>query len=683
MRNRIANRATNVASDSVALTAGRTRGGVSLFALPLAFALAFAWTSRASAQTYLCPPAPEGVFGLPGGPRFTESPAPDIFAPELDDPRWNGAWREDFSVSSSTEASARILNDGTSLFVSLQATVDPDGAQIGSDAVYLGFSQDGTTGIVVKILMDAAPPAAGFTNDSTSVSSATWWKTTNGGASPWLKQGPQSWATPANVHLWTGDGTANGAAWAFNAKLSLADLGTALGLGSALGGQFFMWYQIDIETPSTTAHYAWPAGATIGFNTTTAPCTSASVCAVMTVGSFGVVNPTVAANCPTGISIDPMSIGSEDPPVTAGVPGTIVHTGAGHAANNFVAELTNTDALNPPTAGSVQGRFRIADWGSQIGVGGSWTDVATVGTSTTAAHGTNAATPNEVLMNCINPPFNATNNSCYQLPASAPTDQCLLVELSQNNGSGMRFVHDSARRNMDFVSASTFERSAEISLKGLAPLPGSPGTRDVYIYVRTLHLPAVTDGNHQAPVPPPVPPVVKGGDGKNREAAAAAGAAGGVNQGTPRYRMSTYERIASVTPTYEVHVYHDTGRTETVGAETRHVLEPQAPFGYFVEHAGDLSGWKHALVGEGFVLDEISPNFYHAKIPDNGSVRVHTTISSCQKHLFGLINKCGSSIAGCGGCQCSLGETGVPAAAPIFAVAAAAIVLRRRRRRRS
>ncbi len=160
-----------------------------------------------------------------------------------------------------------------------------------------------------------------------------------------------------------------------------------------------------------------------------------------------------------------------------------MHFGSGHAANNFVAELTNTDTLNPPTANSVQGRFRIADWGSQIGVGGSWTDVATVWTSATAATGTNAATAGRGLLNCINPPFNATNNSCYQLPAGAPTDQCLLVELAQSNGSGMRFVHDSARRNMDFVNASTFERSAEISLKGLAPLPGSPGTRDVYLYV--------------------------------------------------------------------------------------------------------------------------------------------------------------------------------------------------------
>jgi len=666
----VRNRIADEAGETIALYRGLRRA--SFVSLVLALTLAF--SAKAAAQTYLCPPAPEGVFGLPGGPRFADSPAPDTFASELDDPRWNGSWREDFSVSTSTEAGARMLNDGTYLYISLQATVDPDGAQVGSDAVYLGFSKDGNTGVVVKILMDAASPSAGFTNDSTAVSTATWWKTTNGGSSPWPKQGlPQPWASSANVHLWTGNGTANGAAWAFNARLSLADLGTALGLGGALNGQFSMWYQIDIETTSTTVHYAWPAGTTVAFDGTTPPCTGANLCAVLPVNTWGTVNPTVVANCPTGISIDPMSIGTK--PVMAGGPSTTVHFGAGHPANDFVAELTNTDTLNPPTSNSVQGRFRIANWGTQVGVGGSWTDVATVGTSSTAAHGTNAAMPTEVLLNCINPPFNATNNSCYQLPSGAPADQCLLVELSQNNGSGMRFVHDSARRNMDFVNASTFERSAEISLKGLAPLPGSPGTRDVYIYVRTLHLPAVTDGNHQAPVPPPVPPVPVG---KNREAAMAAA----TNQGPPRYRMNTYERIASVTPTYEVHVYHDTGKTETVGGQTRHVLEPQTPFGYFVEHAGALSGWKHALIGEGFVLDEIGPNFYHAKIPDNGSVRVHTTISSCQKHFFGLINTCGDAPAGCGGCQCSVGNTGVPAAAPLFIVVAAAMVVGRRRRRR-
>ena len=643
-------------------------------------ALCIVWAPRVAAQTYLCPPPPEGVYGLPGPPQFANPSAGDTFYSQLDDPRWNGSWREDFpSATTSTEAGARILSDGTYLYFSLQALADPDHAQPNADAVYLGFSQDGTTAIIVKIVMSGTPTDY---VDSPNFSPATAWKTTDGGVSSWHTTGPQAWVAPTqnNIRVWTGAGTGNGAEWGFNARISLADVGMALS-GSPLTGPFRMWYQIEVETgPGFSIPYAWPDGMTLTLDTASPGCTATPFCAVSAVSTWGIVNPTSTALCPTGISIDPMSIGTKDGMVGT-IPGTTVHYGAGHPFNDFVAELTNSDPINPPTVKSVKGRFRIADWGAQIGMGGSWTDVATqgLGSSPPAVNGFNSVTAGEVLLECTNPPNTATSINCYQLPPGAPADQCLLVELSQGpSGSGVRFVHDSARRNMDFINASTFDRSATVSIKGLAPLATSTGTRDVYIYVKTQHMPAVTDGNHQAPVPPPVPPVTKGRDGKLVQIAPAEGA----SQGPPRYRMNTYERIASVTPTYEVHVYHDTGRTVTVGGTVRHVLEPQVPFGYFVEHAGDLSGWKHALVGEGFVLDEISPNFYHAKIPDNGSVRVHTTISSCQKHLFGLINKCGSSIAGCGGCQCSLGETGVPAAAPIFAVAATAIVLRRRRRRR-
>ncbi len=279
----------------MALDRGPRRG--SFVSLVLALTLAF--SAKAAAQTYLCPPAPEGVFGLPGGPRFADSPAPDTFASQLDDPRWNGSWREDFSVSTSTEAGARILNDGTYLYISLQATVDPDGAQVGSDAVYLGFSADGNTGVVVKVLMDAASPSTGFTNDATAVSTATWWKTTNGGSSPWPKQGlPQAWATSANVHLWTGDGTANGAASCVQRPAQPGGSGDgARPRRGPWNGQFSMWYQIDIETTSTTVHYAWPAGTTIAFDGTTEPCTGASsLCgAAGEQFTWGTVNPTVVA----------------------------------------------------------------------------------------------------------------------------------------------------------------------------------------------------------------------------------------------------------------------------------------------------------------------------------------------------------------------------------------------------
>jgi hypothetical protein len=649
----------------------RRYGGVFL----LTVALVFSWASISEAQTYLCPPAPEGVYGLPGPPKFADTP--DSFSSQLDDPRWNGAWREDFINSSSTDAGVRILNDGSNLFMSLQATVDPDstGPHAGSDAIYLGFAtydsvngKNGLVGVIVQITFMSAPPTSGLTNDPNLVVTSNWWKTTDGGAT-WPKSVPQGWASPTNVHDWTGPGTANGAAWAFNAKISLADLGTALGLSGALTGPFLMWYEIDVATSATTVPYAWPAGTAIEFDTTTAPCSPASKCALEPLNTWGVVYPSVAANCPTGISIDPMSIGVANGE-SGGIPGTVVHYGIGNPSNDFIADMVDTGG-NAIQTGSVKGEFRIADWGSQIGVNGTWKSVVTTGNPPVAAVGTNGTSGSQVSLPCDNQPPAAGVNSCYQLPLGAPSDQCLLVELSQNGGAAdVKFVHDSARRNMDFVNASTFERSATLSIAGLPPLAGSAGTRDIYVYVRTLHMPSVTDGNHQAPIPPPVPPVVKVGE-RNRAAA--------VNQGPPRYRMTTYERIASVTPTYEVHVYHDTGRTRVENGHTLHVLEPQGAFGYFVQHAGDLSGWKHALTGEGFVLEEIGPNFYRAKVPDNGSLRVHTTIRSCQRHLFGLINLCGHSLAGCGGCQCTVGNTGVPSGAAVFALATLMILYRRRR----
>ena len=620
-------------------------------------------TSIAQAQTFLCPPPPEGVFGLPGGPKFAESPLPDPFASQLDDPRWNGAWREDFATASSTEASARILREGDSLFLSLEARVDPNGAAANADSVYLGFSKDGVTAVMVKVTMTAGPP---LTN-SNQVQTSNSWKTTDGGATAWNTVfPPQTWATNAKIHAWSGAGTATGSAWAINAKLSLTEIGAALGLPGALGGPYFMWYEVDVVTPSQTVPYGWPSGSTVAFNGGGLP--------VFAVNSttWGTVD---GATCPTGISIDPMSIGTL-PLSGAGIPSTTVHFGATHPANDFVAVMTDTGG-GAISTNTVEGRFRIARWGSMIGVGGDWADMVTTGSPAVPVLGVNATTGSQVQLHCVNdPPFTAANPQCWQKPAGAPADQCLLVELAQHAGSGMKFVQYSARRNMDFVNASTFERSAEVSVRGLVPLAGSPGTRDVYLYVRTLNLPASVDKNPALEIPPPVPPVSRRPvDGVARVPEAAKPQA---SDQQPRYRQTTYDRVASVMPTYEVHVYHDSGRSRVEEGVERRILEPQAPFGYFVQHAGDLSGWRHALTGEGFVLEQIGPDYYHAKIPDNGAVLVHTKIDSCQRQFFGLINRCGG---GCD-CRCSVGGGRETSLSALALVAFFAIVCAGRRRRR-
>jgi hypothetical protein len=602
------------------------------------------------------------VFGLPGAPQFA-APTPDTFGTQLDDPRWNGNYRQDFTDASATEADVRMLRDGDALYLSFEARVDPDGAAPNVDGIYVGFSQDGNTAVMTKVTMPMMVTPPPFTN-SNEINSSFWWKTTNGGTSPWHRQAvPQTWATGTNVHAWVGagsPGTGTGSAWALNAKFSLTDIGAALG-GGALTGPFLMWFEIAVQTTAAgTIPYDWPSGASLGFDTTSAGCSGSSPCASLPVSTFGTAYPASPSDCPTGIEINPMSIGVT--PVSGGVPSTTVHYGTGHPANDFVALMTDTSgaAVAPNT---VEGRFRIANWGSTVGVGGDWKDMVKDGSGNPVL-GLNATTGSQVVLHCVNPP-DTTAPQCFQLPPGAPADQCLLVELAQHGGSGATFVSSSARRNMDFVSASTFERSAEISIRGLAPLAGSPGSRDVYIYVRTLNMPAETKGNPPIVVPDPVPPVKR-----QEHPRAAAGQA-------PRYRLTTYDRYASVMPTYEVHVYHDTGRTRVEDGLTRKILEPQAPFGYFVEHSGDLSGWRTALTGEGFVLEELGPNFYHAKIPDNGSVKVHTKIDSCQRVLFGLVNRCGT---GSRGCQCVVGDTDVTVSLGALSLVVFAFACRIRRR---
>ena len=79
----------------------------------------------------------------------------------------------------------------------------------------------------------------------------------------------------------------------------------------------------------------------------------------------------------------------------------------------------------------------------------------TTGTAGVAAYGSDTVAASEVRLPCVNPPFTTTSNDCFQLPVGTPSSQGVVVELSQTNGSGARFVHDSAWVSMNFVNPST------------------------------------------------------------------------------------------------------------------------------------------------------------------------------------------------------------------------------------
>jgi hypothetical protein len=80
-------------------------------------------------------------------------------------------------------------------------------------------------------------------------------------------------------------------------------------------------------------------------------------------------------------------------------------------------------------------------------------------------------------------------------------------------------------------------------------------------------------------------------------------------------------------PTYEVHTYYDSGQVSPQGAGQFRLFRPLIPFGYFVYHEEPLAGWLTRIEAEGgYVLEEIGPNFYRARIPEGGTMKVKTTI---------------------------------------------------------
>lgn len=159
----------------------------------------------------------------------------------------------------------------------------------------------------------------------------------------------------------------------------------------------------------------------------------------------------------------------------------------------------------------------------------------------------------------------------------------------------------------------------------------------------------------------------------------------------PVLARDVYEHMSSSWPTYEVYVYDDTGRDIIVDGRKYRLLESQLPFGYFVSHDGALYGWEHAVAGvEGAVLQELAPNYYHVKVPNDGAVKIRTSINAVETPRgTSICSSCCPPVIDHmkvrPGCYCSFvgGQHASPARLllALGLAAVAALILTRRRRR--
>ena len=591
----------------------------------------------------MCLPLAPGVPGMYNQPPDW-SAAGGPFGKQLNDPRWTGASRQElpiFGGGVTPEVAFRGLYSGTKIYWSLQARVDVDGATPGNagasvpgDSVYVGFATGSppTKARILKLQFKTGGTLAGDVTAANRDQVVWDWNGTS-----WTLHGglPEAWTTadPNAVGLWSvvpatpnvdtiPDLVSN--TWAVHVTY---DTAAGSDLGAELGGAVTrVWYQVARYQPGfpnamLTAREKWPSASDQWDETSLT--NDVTKWAPLHLG-------TTDPACPGGIDIAPEAIGTA-PDIAVGKPGSTVSWGTAAAQNTFEAYPTYAGSGVVPGAGVIKASFRIADWGSTIG------DANTSWKSIVPAPGTvDCDATGKIFWPC-----GPSGAACPMLTGGAGllSDQCMLVQLFVGSGppaASVHFLHDSARRNLRFVHLSKFEDKARISVEGLAPLAGTTD-RDVYIYIKTHNMPATTTNKNPPPdlktvlnPPPRVPPR---GD-KPTDIAGQAGV-------PPTYEVPFFDRVSSILPTYEVHIYHTTGKEWTVGGKHVIGIEPQVPYGYFALHDTTPDGWRHSIEALGGVtLEEIVPNFYHVKVPNNGSILVNTKIGTCERHFFGLFRCC-------------------------------------------
>lgn len=608
-------------------------------ALRLLLAAAFvivdvAIANQALAQKLCIPPA-IGVPGLPGAPRWWDAADPanqpshgfDPTDPQWD-PRWRGAHGEGFGgglagfedvrfkTLFSNEASGRYLY--LTWFVSFDTSFSPQ-----DTGVYVGLSPaaGGTAARVLRATFTAdtgsASGASGSLGAESNPSPLTGGKWTltlfnadgtpagdawfNSSGADAIQTTARAWANPVGNHQ-----------WAVNLRVPIDPAGTnGINIGNA--GDFRIWFYVQ---PAAVI-----SGGTIAYIPYTLPRSSGNVVTLVAQQTFsGLVFPAttlwapaalqapeVEAAChPTGISLASGGIG------TTNVPNSKINL---ISPNTFFAAPTNNDATTAVAANIVKARFRIANWGSAVGdlTATSWSDIPGLASVTDTggipANGTGNITGAWTLTQAerckfvgksgvptANPPIPG-DPACPNQNPELELHQCILVSLS---GAGVSFVRDSAARNMDFVNASTFERSAEINIAGLTATGPAAG-RDVYLSLEIRNMPSFpTIGTGTAP--------------RQQERSALSAVA--IPQITPE--------LVKTTPTYIVHAYYDTGEKTTLNGTTHPLLQPLTSFGYLVEHSGGFFGWQPRLDG----ATEVAPNVYKVTVPHGGAVKINTSINT-------------------------------------------------------
>jgi hypothetical protein len=345
----------------------------------------------------------------------------------------------------------------------------------------------------------------------------------------------------------------------------------------------------------------------------------------------------INAGCVDGVTIAGNQIGTRNVNAMSNPTPSIVNRSNG-GVNYFFAAPTFPPSV-PMVAGVIEGKFHVANWGSIAASNAPWTPL----NASFIANGVPTPAPPPVSV----PPAPGVGTIELQCPANTATEtcgvptpsvdhQCVYVELRAAPGQSIPFTKAAAYRNMTFQPLSEFSGPAEISVKGLKAIFENDEARDVYLYVHAANMTplgnealwlatdAMAATRRFAENPLQLPRAKRTREPAGRE------------QAKPReiplpstglrdLDLNAHQALSAVWPTYDVHVYYDTGKIITIGKDETKQLAPMFPFTYFYSHEGPLYGFSHALEGiEGAEVKELRPNVYMLSIASESTAKIKT-----------------------------------------------------------
>lgn len=489
---------------------------------------------------------------------------------------WTGAYRATYSDGADpAPAAIQTLKHNSQPFLYFSAEIKNDPTFDNDDLVVLNFRpSDAATASPTDDIKIFIYPLTSGSSAATDVSArqVTVWKD----STHWT---PITSPTDLEVKVSYG-GTGSSKNW--NVEVQVPTTGTVWG-GPDFADDFLFYANIlrvdSTGTKPIAAQFRWPRNAPEIAEFPTIPVDEYAFFPA----EWG--NATKSNTAPMkGVSLSANDIGTKNPQ-----PHQINLTGK----NTFFAKVKNDSEVGgvAQLAEKVKVRFRIANWG--ITSSDNWTDIPAANNPTSPQDVPAGGTQEFTLDWTVAPDL--------QQKYKDRPHQCMLVEL--DSLAGTNIVTKSVVRNMDFVSASSFSRQAEISAKGY-PLPAGMAKQKFSIYVSKqqedpLRFARLSEQPFELAV-------------------------------SPDSRRRKDDRVSYLT--WSAYGYRHLGQYITINEHKYEVVEPVGSFGYIVRHVGGaVQNWNDQIIG----AEKVGKNLYQLTIPKDGTATITTKIDARE---YGLIN---------------------------------------------